>query len=386
MIIGTGGRNVQQLQSSTGAHITVPRSDDASDLVTIRGSPDQIAAAQREIAALLTTPAASSSSSSSSSTSSSSSPSMGGAAARRLRDGAKSDVLLVPKEQHKYVIGPGGKTIRALRESTGAEIQLPAQGDDSEFVQLIGSDEQIAAARAGITEALALVQLEREKRQREYQEHTDKYYQFYQDKVSHYVRKRSAFFQQAEEAFRAGNGALAKELSLKGKAITAKIEKAQQEGAQALFKAKCVCTPIVSFTRVLIPIDATSQEQGPRSRLGRFAWLARRSGGADRRGEARQRRQHAAQGLRLVPHHHRQGLAQRGRRDQAAAGRDRAARRQALHLRAQARGGCGRRHAVSEPASPFGCPIGSIQPPAAGSLQLDSHVYNNNETRVSSSY
>jgi biotin operon repressor len=66
----------------------------------------------------------------------------------------------------------------------------------------------------------------------------DKYYHFYQDKVSAYVKKRTQYFEQAEQAFNSGNKALAKELSLKGKAITAKIEKAQADGAQALFKAK----------------------------------------------------------------------------------------------------------------------------------------------------
>jgi polyribonucleotide nucleotidyltransferase len=93
-----------------------------------------------------------------------------------LREGAKSDVMFVAKDQHKLVIGSGGATIRSLREQTGVEIQVPQPTDENEFITIIGSESQIAAAKSVIATTLAQIQQqrdrEREKRQREYQAHT----------------------------------------------------------------------------------------------------------------------------------------------------------------------------------------------------------------------
>jgi hypothetical protein len=48
-LIGTGGSVVRELQTSTGARISIPQASDPSSSITISGTPDQVALAKQKI-------------------------------------------------------------------------------------------------------------------------------------------------------------------------------------------------------------------------------------------------------------------------------------------------------------------------------------------------
>lgn len=67
---------------------------------------------------------------------------------------------------------------------------------------------------------------------------TDRLYKTYMAEVDEHAALRKKYFDEASKAHAAGDGKLAKELSEKGKAETAKMEEAKEKAARAIYKGK----------------------------------------------------------------------------------------------------------------------------------------------------
>lgn len=227
IVIGKGGATIKDLETKFGVKIVLPKDD--SSTITVNGA--KAAEAIEAIQALVAPKGdkkASSSSSSSSSTKASSS-SEGSKSKSSKESGEKVvKVLKVPAEDHKYIVGAGGATVKAIREESGADVQISTNPDQ---VTITGSDEKsVKKAEKLVKEAIAKVH--------DQHEATEGWYQKYQKEIDEHAKKREEYFEQAKKAHDAGNGALAKELSEKGKAETALMEKAQIKAARAVFEKR----------------------------------------------------------------------------------------------------------------------------------------------------
>lgn len=56
------------------------------------------------------------------------------------------------KQFHKNIIGKGGAKIRAIREETDTNIDLPSETSDSDVITVTGKKENVEKARAKIEE------------------------------------------------------------------------------------------------------------------------------------------------------------------------------------------------------------------------------------------
>ncbi|KAI9176121.1 activating signal cointegrator 1 complex subunit [Blastocladiella emersonii ATCC 22665] len=64
--------------------------------------------------------------------------------------GKVSRKLACPRDQFRLIIGAGGRTVRALREDTGAEVWVPGPKSAEEAITIRGTQEQVSAAAAKI--------------------------------------------------------------------------------------------------------------------------------------------------------------------------------------------------------------------------------------------
>ena len=216
LIIGKGGATIKDLEAKFGVKIILPK--DESSTVTVNGAKaaEAIAAIQE-----IVSPKEKKSSSSSSSS----------APASKATSSAASTVtkvLKVAEEDHKYIVGPGGATVKAIREESGADVTITPKSDQ---VTITGpSDKAVKKAEKLVKEAIAKVH--------DQHEATEGWYQKYQQAIDKHAKKRADYFEQAKKAHDAGNGALAKELSEKGKQETELMEKAQEKAARAVFEKR----------------------------------------------------------------------------------------------------------------------------------------------------
>ena len=121
-IIGRGGETIQLIQRNSGCHVQVAKESDvapgsATRPVTIRGSPQAVAAAKAEIDKVLAEKAQQFQQ-----------RSMGGGMGIGGGGGA-SVTIKVPNAQVGLVIGKQGMTIRAIQDRTGANVQIPQAPD-----------------------------------------------------------------------------------------------------------------------------------------------------------------------------------------------------------------------------------------------------------------
>lgn len=218
IIIGKGGATIKELEAKYGVKIVLPKDD--SNTITVNGdkASDAVAAIQELVAPKKSSKddkKAASSSSSKASSSSSAEP-------------KASKVLKIAEEDHKYIVGPGGATVKAIREETGCDIQISTKPDQ---VTITGADDKaVKKAEKRVKEAIAKVH--------DQHEATEGWYQKYQKAIDEHAKKRADYFEQAKKAHDAGNGALAKELSEKGKQETVLMEKAQEKAARAVFEKR----------------------------------------------------------------------------------------------------------------------------------------------------
>jgi polyribonucleotide nucleotidyltransferase len=119
-LIGRGGSVIRDIEQQSGANVKIPpRDDQAATGVTLQGTPEQIAAAITQITSILGF-----------------APSTTPLATKQLR---------IDASRYGQLIGPRGATLRQLEQSSGASIDVPRRGDDSDLVSVSGSDTQLAA-------------------------------------------------------------------------------------------------------------------------------------------------------------------------------------------------------------------------------------------------
>jgi len=220
LIIGKGGAMIKDLEAKFGVKIVLPKDD--SSTITVNGA--KAAAAIAAIQELVepkekkATSSAAKSASSSSSSSAKAAPS-----AEKV-----TKVLKIPEDDHKYIVGPSGATVKAIREESGADVVMSTNPDQ---VTISGPDEKcVKKAEKSVKQAIAKVH--------DQHESTEGWYQKYQKEIDDHAKKRADYFEQAKKAHDAGNGALAKDLSEKGKHETLLMEKAQEKAARAVFERR----------------------------------------------------------------------------------------------------------------------------------------------------
>ena len=136
-IIGPAGATIRSLREATGARISVSR--DVVDgtqnrAVQIQGTPEQVRAASEAVTKLMEGEAGPS-----------------GVAGGVERSNVHS------REQARFVIGPRGSTIKALRDQSGAHIRVADQCDvnGQQTITYTGTEEQVQAAIAMVHGVLA---------------------------------------------------------------------------------------------------------------------------------------------------------------------------------------------------------------------------------------
>lgn len=216
LIIGKGGATIKDLESKFGVKIALPKDDSSTVTVTGAKAAEAVAAIQELVAPK------DKKSSSSSSSSAPISKATSSAAAKVTK------TLTIPEEDHKYIVGPSGATVKQIREDTGCDVTITPK---STSVVISGPDDKsIKKAEKAVKEAIAKVH--------DQHEATEGWYQKYQQAIDEHAKKRADYFEQAKKAHDAGNGALAKELSEKGKQETVLMEKAQEKAARAVFEKR----------------------------------------------------------------------------------------------------------------------------------------------------
>lgn len=220
IIIGKGGATIKELEAKYSVKIVLPKDD--SNTITVNGAKaaEAVAAIQELVAPKKKEEKAPKKEEKSSSSSKASS-SAGG-------DAKASKVLKIAEEDHKYIVGPGGATVKQIREESGCDIQISTNPDQ---VAISGPDDKaVKKAEKLVKAAIAKVH--------DQHEATEGWYQKYQKEIDDHAKKRAEYFDGAKKAHDAGNGALAKELSEKGKQETVLMEKAQEKAARAVFEKR----------------------------------------------------------------------------------------------------------------------------------------------------
>ena len=140
--------------------------------------------------------------------------------------------ISIPRELHCAVIGKGGENVQKIRQASGVTaISIPPQGSNSEIISIKGSN-QVQVNKA--VELIHKFVASHEQKTLE----TDALYQKYQSKTQIHADNRSRYFEQASEAYKRGDKALASELSKKGKLEQYKMLKSMNHAALGVFKAK----------------------------------------------------------------------------------------------------------------------------------------------------
>ena len=109
---------LRSVEEATGTKITAPRPGDESTLVSIRGNKAAVKLAKKKLVEDV---------------------------AAKMRDMTTIDVK-VKKENHKYIIGQGGKTILEISELTDSIIKVPSNDSDDETITIQGNKDTIMEA------------------------------------------------------------------------------------------------------------------------------------------------------------------------------------------------------------------------------------------------
>jgi predicted PilT family ATPase len=120
-IIGTRGKLISAIMDECGGvSIKFPTSDSKSDKVTIRGQKEGVEKAKAQLIELSN---------------------------ERELSSFTAEVR-AKQQQHKFLIGKNGTSIKKLRDSTGARIIFPSSNDeDKELIIIIGKKESVEAAK-----------------------------------------------------------------------------------------------------------------------------------------------------------------------------------------------------------------------------------------------
>lgn len=117
-IFGKSGKKLSDLELSTATKITVPRSDDDSDLIKIVGTKEGIDKARHEIQLI--------------------SDEQAKFAFERLN---------IPKIYHPFILGPYNETLQHITKETGARINIPPASVMKNELTIAGEKEAVAKAK-----------------------------------------------------------------------------------------------------------------------------------------------------------------------------------------------------------------------------------------------
>lgn len=120
-ILGAKGKKLQDLELATATKITVPRSDDNSDVLRIVGTKEGIDKAMHEIQII-----------------------------SDIQSKLAYERLNVQKVYHPFVCGPNNSTIRQLMDETGVKINVPPPSVQSDEIVVSGEKEGVMKCKATI--------------------------------------------------------------------------------------------------------------------------------------------------------------------------------------------------------------------------------------------
>jgi len=121
-MIGQGGKLIQSIMAECGdVHIRFPAEGEDNDVITIRGTKEDVEKAEEQLKKL---------------------------GEERLENSFTCEVCAKP-EHHRFLIGRGGVNIRKVRERTGVRIVFPTRQDENqELITIIGKKEAVEEAKA----------------------------------------------------------------------------------------------------------------------------------------------------------------------------------------------------------------------------------------------
>jgi len=123
-MIGPGGKLIKSIMAECGdVHIRFPAEGEENDVITIRGTKEDVAKAEEQLKKL---------------------------GEERLENSFTAEVTAKP-EHHRFLIGRGGVNIRKVREKTGVRIVFPTRQDENqELITIIGKKEAVEEAKADL--------------------------------------------------------------------------------------------------------------------------------------------------------------------------------------------------------------------------------------------
>jgi len=128
-MIGQGGKLIQSIMSECGdVHIRFPAEGENNDVITIRGTKEDVAKAEEQLKKL---------------------------GEERLENSFTAEVTAKP-EHHRFLIGRNGSNIRKVREKIGVRIIFPTRQDENqELITIIGKKESVEEAKAELMEKIS---------------------------------------------------------------------------------------------------------------------------------------------------------------------------------------------------------------------------------------
>lgn len=128
-MIGQGGKLIQSIMSECGdVHIRFPAEGENNDVITIRGTKEDVAKAEEQLKKL---------------------------GEERLENSFTAEVTAKP-EHHRFLIGRNGSNIRKVREKIGVRIIFPTRQDENqELITIIGKKEAVEEAKAELMEKIS---------------------------------------------------------------------------------------------------------------------------------------------------------------------------------------------------------------------------------------
>ncbi|XP_044754266.1 vigilin [Coccinella septempunctata] len=123
-ISGAYNENVNQLIAETGAKINIPPPSVMKDEIFIAGDKEGVAAAKARIEAIY----------------------------KEMEKKCNTVSVEVPKEQHKYVVGPKGSTIAEILQTTGVSVEMPIGDSTTGTITLRGPQDKLGLALSKVYE------------------------------------------------------------------------------------------------------------------------------------------------------------------------------------------------------------------------------------------
>ncbi|XP_030647184.1 high density lipoprotein binding protein a isoform X2 [Chanos chanos] len=126
-LIGKGGGNIRKVRDSTGARIIFPTPEDKDqELITVIGTEEAVAEAQKELEALI-----------------------------KSLDNVVEDVMTVDPKHHRYFVARRGQVLRDIAdEYGGVMVSFPRTGSQSDRVTLKGAKDCVEAAKKRMQEII----------------------------------------------------------------------------------------------------------------------------------------------------------------------------------------------------------------------------------------